>query len=114
MSDRHPVTVFVLEQSRALIRAADEMLDRVNRIRVRLPSPSGRVIPEVDGLGRLTDIYIAPGTIATSPSTRDLADDIMAAIRESTADAARQHQAVLRDTTWPDIPDMPEVRRRRL
>lgn len=98
---------------RELRNAADDMLERIDRIRARRPSPSGRVIPEVDGKFALTDLYIAPGTIAHCPNSRALVADIMAAINESTVDAARQHKQAIQETVLPDIPKVPWVRRRR-
>jgi hypothetical protein len=109
---RNPETVEVLARGRALAHALADMLERVQRIRVRRPSPSGRVIPEVDGTLRLTDMYIAPGTIAHSRDSRELAADIMAAINESTLDAARQHRLAIAETVWPDMPEVPWVPRR--
>ncbi len=96
-----------------MAHAVADMLERIQRIRVRRPSPSGRVIPEVDGTLRLTDMYIAPGTIAHSTDYRDLAADIMAAITESTLDAARKHKQEVAETEWPDMPKAPWVPRRR-
>ncbi|MGW5385903.1 hypothetical protein [Nocardia sp. NPDC003963] len=110
---RHPETVEVLARGRAIAHAVADMLERIHRIRARRPSPSGRVIPEVDGALRLTDMYIAPGTIAHSTDNRELAADIMAAIRESTLDAARQHKLAIEETDWPDMPEVPWVPRRR-
>ncbi len=100
----HPYTVSALESGRALVHTIDDMLERIDRIRARRPSPSSRVIPEVDGLGRLTDLYIAEGTIASSASSQELVVDIMAAIRDSTVDAARQHRLAVQETTWPEVP----------
>ncbi|WP_040776653.1 hypothetical protein [Nocardia pneumoniae] len=97
----HPYTVAALESGRALVHAADDMLERIDRIRARRPSPSTRVIPEVDAMGRLTDLYIAPGTIAHAASRQELVADIMAAIRDSTMDALRQHEIAVKETTWP-------------
>ncbi|MEU0507005.1 hypothetical protein [Nocardia sp. NPDC005998] len=98
----HPFTVSALESSQALVHAADDMLERIDRIRARRPSPTGRVIPELDAMGKLTDLYIAPGTIAHAPSMQELVADIMAAIRDSTTDAARQHEIAVKETTWPE------------
>lgn len=109
---RHPETIEVLAQGRALGHALADMLERVQQIRARRPSPSGRVIPEVDGTLRLTGLYIAPGTIAHSTDCRALAVDIMAAINESTLDAARQHKLAIAETVYPDIPEVPWVPRR--
>lgn len=109
----HPHTVRALAQSRELVDSASGMLERIDQIRARRPSSSGRVIPEVDGFGRLTDMYIAPGTIAAANSSHELVADIMGAIQESTADAARQHYQVIQETSWPKIPKMRPVLRRR-
>ncbi|WP_330232123.1 hypothetical protein OHA40_06310 [Nocardia sp. NBC_00508] len=100
----HPDTISALESGRASVHAVDEMLERVDRIRARRPSPSSRVIPEVDAMGRLTDLYIAPGTIAHSANSHELVADIMAAIRESTLDAMRQHELTIRETKLPEVP----------
>lgn len=99
----HPETAAAMESGRDYVHAVDDMVERVEKIRARRPSPSSRVIPEVDGYGRLTDLYIAPGTIAHSSEPAELAADIIAAIRESTVDAARQHRLVLQQTTWPEL-----------
>ncbi|WP_328392073.1 hypothetical protein [Nocardia sp. NBC_00416] len=110
---RHPRTVATLALGRALVHTTDDMLDRIDSIRARRPSPSGRVIPEVNGSGRLTDMYIAPGTIAAAADPASLAADIMAGITESTDDALRQHTIAIQETVWPDVPKVPWVRRRR-
>ncbi|MGK8489212.1 hypothetical protein [Nocardia asiatica] len=99
----HPYTEAALESGRAMVHAVDDMLERIDGIRARRPSPNGLVIPEVDAMGRLTDLYIADGTIAHSSSSQELVAEIMAAIRDSTADAARQHKLVVQETTWPEV-----------
>ncbi|MBF6414588.1 hypothetical protein [Nocardia cyriacigeorgica] len=98
----HPDTVAALENGRATVHAVDAMLERIEGIRARRPSPTSRVIPEVDGLGRLTDLYIAPGTIANSANAQELVADIMAAIRESALDAAQQHRIALTEMRPPE------------
>ncbi|WP_327100865.1 hypothetical protein OIE68_19950 [Nocardia vinacea] len=100
----HPDTVSALESGRNLVHVIYDMLERIDGVRARRPSPSSRVIPEIDGMGRLTDLYIAPGTIASFVSGQALVDEIMAAIRDSTADALRQHEIVVQETVWPDVP----------
>ncbi|MFQ6396933.1 hypothetical protein ACLMAJ_26170 [Nocardia sp. KC 131] len=100
----HPDTALAIKTGKAVEHAIDEMLERVDQIRARRPSPSSRVIPEVDGVGRLTDLYISPGTIANSGSSEALVADIMAAIHDSTVDALRQHKNVIRETTLPTVP----------
>lgn len=87
-----------------MVHAVADMLERVDRIRARRPSPTTRVIPEVDGMGRLTDLYIAPGTIESFASGRELVADIMAAIQESTTDALRQHVIAVEEMTLPNVP----------
>ncbi|MEU7632701.1 hypothetical protein AB0C34_22355 [Nocardia sp. NPDC049220] len=99
----HPYTISALESGRAMVHIVDDMLERIDRIRARRPSPSSRVIPEVDAVGRLTDLYIVPGTIANAASSKELVDDIMAAIRDSTIDATRQHKLAVEETTWPQV-----------
>lgn len=100
----HPETVAALESGRALVHATDDMLEEIKRIRARRPSPSERVIPEVNAEGQLTDLYIAPGTIAAAASPDALVADIMAAIRDSTLDAERQCRLVLQNTTFQKAP----------
>ncbi|MBF6439323.1 hypothetical protein [Nocardia cyriacigeorgica] len=100
----HPDTEAALEGGRAAVHAMDAMLERIDGIRARRPSPSGRVIPEVDGLGRLTDLYIAPGTIASTANPQELVADIMAAIRESALDAIRQHGIAVDEMRPPELP----------
>lgn len=94
MSSVHPDVQAALDAARSLRHRIAEMREKIDNIRARRPSPSGSVIPEVDAMGRLTDLYLAPGTAArlTCP---ELVNEIMAAIRESTADAARQYQSVM-------------------
>ncbi|MEU1524038.1 hypothetical protein [Nocardia rhamnosiphila] len=96
----HPDTVAALDSARTLVHAVDDMFDEVGKIRARRPSPSGRVIPEVDAEGRLTDLYIAPGTIAAS-ERGELISEIMSAVHDSTVDALRQREITVRETTWP-------------
>ncbi|MGI5220448.1 hypothetical protein [Nocardia sp. CA-290969] len=72
------------------------MRERTEEIVARRPSPSGLVIPEVDAMGRLRDLYLAPGTCARF-GNRELADEIVAAIAESAADARRQYHLRMND-----------------
>ncbi|WP_328393396.1 hypothetical protein [Nocardia sp. NBC_00416] len=111
----HPDTAAALEEARNLAYALDDMIERIDGIRSRRPSPSGRVIAEADGLGRLVDLFIAPGTIANTTNSQELVADVMAAIRESTYDAAYQHKtitqtaAILQSDTGPEPADHPGV-----
>ncbi len=89
----HPEVQEALDEATAFRHVIDDMLEQMDRVRARRPSPGGWVIPEVDGQGRLTDLYIAPGTIARL-SNEQLSAEIMFAIQESTADAGR-HQALV-------------------
>ncbi|WP_067526526.1 YbaB/EbfC family nucleoid-associated protein [Nocardia uniformis] len=94
MSDIHPDVQAALDTARALRHRIADMRERLDSIRARRPSPGGDVIPEVDSMGRLTDLYVAPGTTLRYTSD-ELVSEIMAAITESTADAARQHRAIM-------------------
>ncbi|MEV6428331.1 hypothetical protein [Nocardia sp. NPDC051463] len=102
-SRMHPDTLAAVQSGRAVVHAFDEMLERIDRIRARRPSPSSRVIPEVDGVGRLTALYIAPGTIANSSSSQELVAELMAAIQASTLDALRQHKIAIEETPLPKV-----------
>ena len=90
----HPVVQAARESAREFSNALFDMADQIDQVRARRPSPHGSVIPEVDGMGRLTDLYIAPGTIDQFDND-ELAAEIMAAILESTADAERRHRIVI-------------------
>jgi hypothetical protein len=96
----HPDTAAALDSARTFVHAVDDMFDEVGKIRARRPSPNGRVIPEVDGEGRLVGLYIAPGTIAAC-NRGELISEIMSAVQDSTVDAFRQRQNVVEETTWP-------------
>ncbi|WP_280442706.1 hypothetical protein [Nocardia brasiliensis] len=100
MSDIHPDVQAALDAARDLRHRIAELRERIDGIRARRPSLNGSIIPEVDAMGRLINLYLAPGTVdrCTSP---ELVTEIMAAIRESTADAARQYQAIM-DTVPKD------------
>lgn len=101
MRDVHPDVRAALGMARELRHRIATASERVDGIVARRPSPSGLVIPEVDALGRLRDLYLAPGTCARFGS-RELAAEIMAAISESAEDARRQHAIVTHDTA--DLP----------
>ena len=96
MVEIHPNVRIALELNRELGNRIAEMGERVDRIVARRPSPSGLVIPEVDARGRLTDLYLAPGTCDRFDSGQ-LSAEIMAAIVESTEDARRQHDNAMND-----------------
>ena len=94
MNDIHPDVQAALNAARDLRHRIADMRERIDSVRARRPSPSGTVIPEVDAMGRLTSLYLAPGTAARFTGV-DLADEIMAAIRESTLDAALQYRTIM-------------------
>ncbi|MFQ6328049.1 hypothetical protein ACLMAL_18175 [Nocardia sp. CWNU-33] len=96
MREIHPEVQLVFRAQRELQHRIAEVRERADGIVARRPSPSGLVIPEVDCLGRLTDLYLAPGTCARFDN-QGLAADIMAAIIESTADAKRQFDIAMND-----------------
>ncbi|MBO0855612.1 MAG: YbaB/EbfC family nucleoid-associated protein [Nocardia sp.] len=94
MSDIHPDVQAALDAARDLRHRIADLRERIDSIRSRRPSPSGAVIPEVDAMGRLTDLYLAPGTVDRFEA-EELAAEIMAAIRESSADAGRQYHVIM-------------------
>jgi hypothetical protein len=111
MSDIHPDVQAALDRIRDLRHHIADLREKVDAIRARRPSPGGEVIPEVDAQGRLTGLYLAPGTTAKY-GNEQLVAEIMAAIRESTKDAARQYQVFMDNP--PPIPvslGVPMVRR---
>ncbi|MGW4327292.1 hypothetical protein ACWEKR_15500 [Nocardia sp. NPDC004573] len=97
MRDIHPDVRAALGMTRELRHRIAEVRERADEIVARRPSPSGLVIPEVDVMGRLRDLYLAPGTCARFGNS-ELAADIMAAITESTEDARRQYAIAMNDT----------------
>lgn len=112
MREVHPNVQNALQATRKLKYRIAEVRERADAIFARRPSPSGLIIPEVDAMGRLRDLYIAPGT-CTRLGNRELADDMMAAISESRKDARRQYYIVMndRDSLPPPLAD--EMRRQR-
>ncbi|WP_174553045.1 hypothetical protein [Nocardia amamiensis] len=97
MREIHPNVRAALDMARELRHRIADIRERADRIVARRPSPSGLVIPEVDAMGRLLDLYLAPGTCARF-GNRDLTAEIMAAITESAEDARRQYIIVMNDT----------------
>ncbi|MFC9439578.1 hypothetical protein [Nocardia sp. NPDC057030] len=105
MSSIHPDVQAALDAARDLRHRIAELRENIDNIRARRPSPSGAVIPEVDAMGRLTGLYLTPGTTDRFTS-QELVTEIMAAIKESTADAARQYRVIM--DTVPDPADFME------
>ncbi|MCX4092175.1 hypothetical protein [Nocardia sp. alder85J] len=99
MTDIHPDVQAALDAARELRHRIADLRERIDGIRARRPSPSGSVVPEVDAMGRLTGLYLAPGVAATFTGA-ELVTEIMAAIRESTADAGLQYRTVMDNETW--------------
>ncbi|WP_280393737.1 hypothetical protein [Nocardia brasiliensis] len=94
MSAIHPDVQAALDAARDLRHRIAELREKIDGIRARRPSPSGAVIPEVDAMGRLVDLYLVSGTAARMNSA-ELIAEVMAAIHESTADAARQYDGLM-------------------
>ncbi|WP_433574701.1 hypothetical protein [Nocardia brasiliensis] len=94
MSDIHPDVQAALDAAKELRNRIADLREKIDGIRARRPSPSGAVIPEVDAMGRLTDLYLAPGTSARMNGAQ-LAAELMAAIEESTSDATRQYDGLM-------------------
>ncbi|WP_281918962.1 hypothetical protein [Nocardia sputorum] len=101
-----------LDMARELRHRIADVRERADRIVARRPSPSGLVIPEVDVMGRLLDLYLAPGTCARF-GNRELTAEIMAAITESTEDARRQFTIAMNDTRCLPRPLAEVMRERR-
>lgn len=101
MSDIHPDVQAALDAARNLRHRIADLREKIDGIRARRPSPSGAVVPEIDAMGKLTGLYLAPGTTARFENA-ELVTEIMAAIRESTADAARQYENIMDTDAWPD------------
>ncbi|WP_174372259.1 hypothetical protein [Nocardia aobensis] len=90
MRELHPDVRVAMAMGRELKHRIAEMRERADGIVARRPSPSGMVIPEVNVYGQLTDLYLAPGTCDRFGND-ELVAEIVAAIRESTANARRQY-----------------------
>ncbi|WP_067694163.1 hypothetical protein [Nocardia jejuensis] len=101
MTEIHPDVQSALDAARELRHRIADLREKINSIRARRPSPSGAVLPEVDAMGRLTDLYFAPGTTTRFGNT-ELVAEIMAAIDESTTDAGRQYKAIMDVEPWPE------------
>lgn len=108
MSEIHPDVQAALDMARDLRHRIADLRERIDAIRARRPSPSGAVIPEVDALGRLTGLYLAPGT-TTRFSSDQLVTEIMTAIRDSSEDAARQHHVLMSTFNETDTPTRSET-----
>jgi len=107
VNDIHPDVQAALDAARELRHRIADLRERIDAIKARRPSPSGLVVPEIDAMGRLTALYLAPGT-ADRFDNAELVAEIMAAIRDSTADAARQYKAIMDSDPWVDPEPAPE------
>lgn len=94
MADELPDIDSVLGSVRAVVHRLDVIKNKIENLRVRRPSPSGAVIPEVDTKGRLTSLYLAPGTVDRF-SSAELIVEIMTGIRDSVAEAAEQTRVIV-------------------
>ncbi|MET9031223.1 hypothetical protein ABZW96_37485 [Nocardia sp. NPDC004168] len=94
MKEIHPDVRAGLSMARELRHRVSEVRERTDGIFARRPSPSGLVIPEVDVIGRLRNLYLEPGTCAKF-GNQELAAEIMAAIIESSQDVRRQYQIAM-------------------
>lgn len=101
MSEIHPDVQAALDAARELRHRIADLRERIDGIRARRPSASGAVIPEVDAMGRLTGLYLAPGT-ADRFTSEELVAEIIGAIRDSTGDAARQYRVLMDAEPTPE------------
>ncbi|MEV3961253.1 hypothetical protein AB0M34_10195 [Nocardia sp. NPDC050193] len=85
-----------LGMARELRHRIADTRDLADGMIARRPSPSGMVIPEVDAMGRLLDLYLAPGTCDRF-GNQELAAEIVAAIRESADDARRRYNVTMNE-----------------
>lgn len=99
----HPNVLAAQAKARELRHLVADFRERSDRIVARRPSPTGMVIPEVDVMGRLRNLYLAPGVCARF-GNEDLVLEIMVAVRESTLDARQQYRNVM---NTPDHPPQP-------
>jgi hypothetical protein len=97
----HPDVQAALDAARELRHRIADLRERIDSIKARRPSPSGLVVPEIDAMGRLTSLYLSPGT-ADRFDNAELVTEIMTAIRESTADATRQYRTIMDGDAWAD------------
>ncbi len=109
MNDIHPDVQAALDAARELRHRIADLRERIDAIKARRPSPSGLVVPEIDAMGRLTSLYLAPGTCDRFDNA-ELVAEIMGAIRDSTADAARQYKTIMDSDPWaePEPDSQPE------
>jgi hypothetical protein len=105
MSDIHPDVQAALDMSRELRHRIADLRERIHGIRARLPSPRGYALAEVDAMSKLTGLYLLNDATAHL-SGRELAGEIMASIREGTADARQQYDNLMAgDGTVDDEPE---------
>ncbi|MBB5918769.1 hypothetical protein BJY24_007681 [Nocardia transvalensis] len=107
MNDIHPDVQAALDAARDLRHRIADLRERIDGIRARRPSRSGAIIPEVDAMGRLTDLYFAPGTVDRF-TCEELAAEIIGAIQDSTGDAARQYRILMDAEPSPEQDDAAE------
>ncbi|MGW4843050.1 hypothetical protein [Nocardia brasiliensis] len=108
MSAIHPDVQAALDAAKDLRNRIAELREKIDGIRARRPSPSGAAIPEIDAMGRLTDLYLAPGT-TTRMSGAELVAELMAAIQQSTADATRQYDGLMGSATLIAADELPSA-----
>lgn len=83
----------VLDDSAALSARLERGIRELETMRVRRPSDDEQIVPEVDGLGRLTGLWLADG-LTTRMSAEALAEAITEAITASNSDAADQRESI--------------------
>lgn len=98
MADIHPDVQAALDMARDLRNRIADLRERIDGVRGRLTSPKGYAVAEVDAMGRLTGLQLL-NNATTQLSGHELAQEILAAIRESATDAGRQYDAIMNSDT---------------
>lgn len=101
--DMHPDVQAALDAARDLRNRIADLRERIDAVRSRQPSPSGDAIAEVDAMGRLTNLYLAPGAVERHPGPA-LAAEIMASITASTDDASHLYHGIMNEPEDYDTP----------
>ncbi|MCX5046284.1 hypothetical protein OG921_24230 [Aldersonia sp. NBC_00410] len=93
----------VLADSAELSARFERAIRDLDTMRVRRPSEDETIVPEVDGLGRLTGLWLADG-LCTRLSGEELGAAITAAINASNVDAGERREAISRSIAGDDDP----------
>lgn len=99
---------FILDLERQAAEWSETVLSNREKLEAhksRTASPDGDVIPEVNGYGRLTGLYLEPGIIGRL-SIEELEDLIVDTVTETTHDALT-HYNQINGGQWVSVPELP-------